>query len=234
MKCEIVKCERGSGPLISRKFGSSIWSRRTHNFGYRKKGNTRFFAILRREIPKSGTLVLEEIWTAGARGDLDRRQMILGTRQSGVRSLEGSVCPSREMRNRETRERIWTVDPEEIWTVDLVPKGSQFRGSEEGEHLVLCYPEAQIPEIGSSQQLRNANSRYNHSKFQGYELQENSAIHSSNNVKCEVKKRILVVGCGPSRTVDLIRWFQGLGPQETETSNVISYTFNRRHFCVGR
>jgi hypothetical protein len=102
------------------------------------------------------------------------------------------------------RERIWTVDPEEIWTIDLVPKGSQFRGSEEGEHSVLRYPEARIPEIGSSQKSRNANSRYNHSEVRGYGFQENSASHSSDNAKCEVKKRISVIGCGPSRTVDLI------------------------------
>ena len=101
-------------------------------FRYQKKGNTWFFAIPRHKILKSGMLVLEEIWTVGARGDLDRRQMISGTWQLGVKSSEGAVFPSREM-----RERIWTVDPEEIWTVDLVLKDSQIRVSEEGEHSIL-------------------------------------------------------------------------------------------------
>jgi len=101
-------------------------------FRYQKKGNTWFFAIPRHKILKSGMLVLKEIWTVGARGDLDRRQMISGTWQLGVRSSEGDVFPSREM-----RERIWIVDPKEIWTIDLVPKDSQFWVSKEGEHSIL-------------------------------------------------------------------------------------------------
>jgi hypothetical protein len=39
----------------------------------------------------------ERIWNIGARGDLDGRQMILGTRKSRVRISKGVVCPSREM-----------------------------------------------------------------------------------------------------------------------------------------
>jgi hypothetical protein len=54
-----------------------------------------------REVTKrtreSGSLMLEEIWTVGSRGYLDRRQMISRTRQSGVRSSEGAVFPSPEI-----------------------------------------------------------------------------------------------------------------------------------------
>jgi hypothetical protein len=46
------------------------------------------------------------------------------------------------------RERIWTIDPEEIWTVDLVSKDSQFRVSKEGENSVLRYPRREIPKSG--------------------------------------------------------------------------------------
>jgi hypothetical protein len=105
-KCEIVKCERGSGPLIPRKSGPSIWSRRTRNFGYRKKGNTRFFAIPRREIPKSGAANSREMRTRDTtvvkfEGRVSGKQCKPFLRQREVRSQEEDL--SRWLRAIEDR-----------------------------------------------------------------------------------------------------------------------------------
>jgi hypothetical protein len=113
--------------------------------------------------------------------------------------LGGGCLPKTQ--SHKMRERIWTVDPEEIWTIDLVSMDSQFGYWKKGNTRFFAIPRREIMKWGEtiSRKMRTRDTTTMKSEGSGFGKEMQATLLTMRSTKSRRLSIPMVSGTCTSR-----------------------------------